>query len=81
MQRFWDFCRLCLYNKINKSTENNNWLANSAQMLKHINYSFTPYIIYFVFLDNQYTVKPVYKGYSREPENVAFINSCPLYTG
>ena len=27
------------------------------------------------------TVKPVYKGNSREPENVAFISSCPLYTG
>ena len=28
-----------------------------------------------------YTVKPVCKGHSREPENVAFVNSCPLYTG
>ena len=28
-----------------------------------------------------YTVKPVYKGHSREPENVTFMNSCPLYTG
>ena len=27
------------------------------------------------------TVKPVYKGHSREPENVPFISSCPLYTG
>jgi len=27
------------------------------------------------------TVKSVYKGYSREPENVAFMRSCPLYTG
>ena len=27
------------------------------------------------------TVKPVYKGHSREPENVAFMSSCPLYTG
>ena len=27
------------------------------------------------------TVKSVYKGYSREPENVAFTSSCPLYTG
>jgi hypothetical protein len=26
-------------------------------------------------------VKPVYKGHSREPENVAFMSSCPLYTG
>ena len=24
---------------------------------------------------------PVYKGHSREPENVAFMSSCPLYTG
>ena len=27
------------------------------------------------------TVKPVYKGHSKEPENVAFISSCPLCTG
>ena len=28
------------------------------------------------------TVKPVYKGHSREPKNVAFMRSCPLiYTG
>ena len=26
------------------------------------------------------TVKPVYKVYSREPENVLFMTSCPLYT-
>ena len=26
-------------------------------------------------------VKPVYKGHAREPENVAFMSSCPLYTG
>ena len=30
---------------------------------------------------NLLTVKPVYKGHSREPENVAFMSSCPLYTG
>jgi hypothetical protein len=29
----------------------------------------------------KYTVKPVYKGHSWESENVAFISSCPLYTG
>jgi hypothetical protein len=28
-----------------------------------------------------YTVKPVDKGHSREPENVAFMSYCPLYTG
>ena len=27
------------------------------------------------------TVKPVYKGHSREPENLIFKSSCPLYTG
>jgi hypothetical protein len=27
------------------------------------------------------TVKSVYKGPSREPENVAFMSSCPLYSG
>ena len=26
------------------------------------------------------TVKPIYKGHSREPENVAFMSSCPLNT-
>jgi len=35
----------------------------------------------FFILQNLYTVKPVYKGHSREPENVVFISSCPLYTG
>jgi len=28
-----------------------------------------------------YTVKPVFKGHSREPENLPFMNSCHLYTG
>ena len=28
-----------------------------------------------------YTVKPVYKGYSKDPENGPFMGSCPLYTG
>jgi hypothetical protein len=28
-----------------------------------------------------YTVKPVYKGHSREPKNVPFMSSCALYTG
>jgi hypothetical protein len=27
------------------------------------------------------TVKQVYKGHSREPENVPFMSRCPLYTG
>ena len=27
-----------------------------------------------------YIVKPIYKGHSMEPENVAFISSCPLNT-
>jgi len=27
------------------------------------------------------TIKPVYKEHSREPENVAFMSSGPLYTG
>jgi hypothetical protein len=27
-----------------------------------------------------YTVKPVYKGHSREPENGTFVSSCHLYT-
>jgi hypothetical protein len=26
------------------------------------------------------TVKQVYKGHSREPENVPFMSRCPLYT-
>ena len=32
-------------------------------------------------VSNTCTVKPVYKGHSREPENVALMNSWPLYTG
>ena len=32
-------------------------------------------------MDTAHTVTPVYKGHSREPENVSSINSCPLYTG
>jgi hypothetical protein len=27
------------------------------------------------------SLEPVYKGHSREPENVAFMSICPLYTG
>ena len=27
-----------------------------------------------------YTVRPLYKGHSGEPANVAFMGSCPLYT-
>ena len=30
---------------------------------------------------DQSTVKPVYKGHLIEPENVAFMSSCSLYTG
>ena len=30
---------------------------------------------------NRSSVKPVYKGHSREPENVAFMSSYSLYTG
>ena len=29
----------------------------------------------------RHTVEPVCKGHSREPENVAFMSSCPSYTG
>ena len=32
-------------------------------------------------IEKSNTVSPVYKGHSRESENVAFISSCPLYTG
>ena len=32
--------------------------------------------IYVVICDTD-TVKPVYKGHSRETENVTFISSCP----
>jgi hypothetical protein len=37
----------------------------------------------YFYADMRYvnTVKPVYKGHSREPGNVHFISSCPLYTG
>jgi len=37
--------------------------------------------VYVLLNGISYTVKPVYKGHSKEPENVAFISSCPLYTG
>ena len=30
---------------------------------------------------HRYTVKAVYKGHSKEHENVVFMSSCPLYTG
>jgi len=30
---------------------------------------------------NTCTVKPLYKDHSREPENVSFMSSWPLYTG
>jgi hypothetical protein len=33
----------------------------------------------YVTNKNIITVKPVYKGHSREPENVPFMSSCPLY--
>ena len=33
----------------------------------------------FFFIRN--TIKPVYKSYWRGPEDVAFMISCPLYTG
>jgi len=32
-------------------------------------------------IDQSYTVKPVYEDHSREPENMSFMSSCPLYTG
>jgi hypothetical protein len=32
-------------------------------------------------MNNVYKVKPVNEGHSKEPENVAFMSSCPLYTG
>ena len=35
--------------------------------------------VYFFFIRN--TIKPVYKSYWRGPEDVAFMISCPLYTG
>ena len=36
---------------------------------------------FFLLKNKKNTVKPVYKDHSREPENVAIISSCPLYTG
>jgi hypothetical protein len=33
------------------------------------------------FLNVLLTVKPVHKGHSMEPENVAIMSSCPIYTG
>jgi hypothetical protein len=34
--------------------------------------------VYFKY-EKSYIVKPVYKGHSREPENVVFMSICPLY--
>jgi hypothetical protein len=31
--------------------------------------------------ENKNTIRHVYKGHSREPENMGFMSSCPLYTG
>ena len=40
------------------------------------------YTYWFVMLLNLIcVVKPVYKGHSWEPENMLFMNRCPLYTG
>ena len=40
--------------------------------------TFTTLWVFFVYTS---TVKRVYKGHSREPENVPFMGSFPLYTG
>jgi hypothetical protein len=45
-------------------------------------FKYEHFLIYrMLVMDTGHTVKPVYKGHLRESENVAFINSCPLYTG
>ena len=33
------------------------------------------------YIHAQITVKPVYKGHSRDSDNVFFMSSCPLHTG
>jgi len=40
-------------------------------------------LLFYTLIDSQKNkiVIPVYKGHSRVPENVAFMSSCPLYTG
>jgi hypothetical protein len=38
-------------------------------------------IIGKLLLPSIYTVRPVYKCHSREPDNVAFMNNFSLYTG
>ena len=38
-------------------------------------------LLYFYSRKKVYTVKLVYNGHSKEPENKAFMSSCPLYTG
>jgi hypothetical protein len=38
-------------------------------------------IVQKIHILHRSTVKPVYKDHYKEPENVAFISSCPLNTG
>jgi hypothetical protein len=35
----------------------------------------------YKIIEISYIVQPVYKDHSREPENVAFMSRCLLYTG
>jgi hypothetical protein len=39
------------------------------------------FLFSFVFYTYTCTVKPVYTEHPMEHENVAFMSSCPLYTG
>ena len=45
--------------------------------IKNVLFKYLTHIVYKLKI----TVKPVYKDHSREPENVTFMSSCPLYTG
>ena len=55
------------------------WLMQAKSFKKKLQpaYSHNQYVGHLLLN----IVKPVYKGHTREPENVAFMSSCPLYTG
>jgi hypothetical protein len=64
-------CFLCVYSQSHVwYTDTNKFgpIISNASVHSHLN-------------NNAYTVKPVYKGHSKEPENLPFMSSCSLYTG
>ena len=52
----------------------------SSQIWTDVIFDFNTELNFYRYIV-RYTIKPVYKGHSREPANVTFMNSCPLCTG